>query len=231
MLFPENDLDALKKQRIERILRKELCKEVSLSFNRNRVVVVSSRNTSGLVQVRLHQVFVHADHRVIKAIAELIKDKSSSARELLDSFIKSHHRQIHPKKKKKVLVLHSRGKVYDLRKLLKEVAWEYDLPFKWIKISWSKARIRRGQRSLRLGSYSLKERLIRVNDKLDNARVPTYFVKYIIFHELLHSAIPAVKGKGRTNYHPRDFNRLEKKFKDYERAKNYEEWIIRSWLR
>jgi len=231
LLFPETELDALKRKRIERILRRELCKEVELNFNRNRVVVVSSKNTPSSVQVRLHQVFLEADHRVIKAIAELIKDKSSSARELLDSFISSHHRRIHPKKKKRVLVLNSKGRVYDLRRLLKEVALEYDLSFRRIKISWSKARIRRGQRSLRLGSYSLKERLIRVNDKLDHPRVPRYFVKFIIFHELLHSAILPVKEKGRINYHPRDFYKIEKRFKNYEQAKRYERLITRTWLR
>ena len=58
-------------------------------------------------------------------------------------------------------------------------------------------RARAGQaprRSIKLGSYSATERLIRVHPALDRPWVPRYFVSYIVYHEMLHHVIPSSQG-------------------------------------
>jgi hypothetical protein len=85
--------------------------------------------------------------------------------------------------------------------------------------------------SIKLGCYSPLERLIRVHPVLDQHWVPGYFLSYIVFHELLHHAIPPVVVGGRTMMHPPEFRRREREFRQYERALQWEARHIGRLLR
>jgi len=230
-LFPETELDHLQKLRIGRILEDSLNSAVDIIITKNRSVVISSRRRQGRVQVRLHQVFLRADRRIIKAVAELIGKGSKPARVMIDSYICRHQRGIQLGKKKKALVLSSRGKVYDLRNILRELGEKYNVPTRGIRITWSDARIRRGQETIRLGSFIREDRLIRVHPALDDEKVPKYFVEYIVYHELIHSLVKPVSRKGWTDFHPKDYYHWEKKFKDYQKAVKFENYFTGKWLR
>jgi len=230
-LFPESELVRLKKRRIIKMLEAELSRPVELLLTNNRSVVLSSRRSRKGIEIRLHQVFLQADRRVILAVADLIKKGSQPAREIIDQYIRKHQRKIQSKKKRKTLILRTQGKVYDLAKILKRLGEKYHLPTRGIKITWSNARLRPGQGSIRLGSYNHDQRLIRVHPALDDIRVPRYFVEYIVYHELLHALIPPVSRNGRRNFHPAKFRELEKKFTYYQQAREFEKYITRHWLR
>ena len=230
-LFPESELVRLKKRRIIKMLEAELSRPVELLLTNNRSVVLSSRRSRKGIEIRLHQVFLQADRRVILAVADLIKKGSQPAREIIDQYIRKHQRKIQSKKKRKTLILRTQGKVYDLAKILKRLEEKYHLPTRGIKITWSNARLRPGQGSIRLGSYNHDQRLIRVHPALDDIRVPRYFVEYIVYHELLHALIPPVSRNGRRNFHPAKFQELEKKFTYYQQAREFEKYITRHWLR
>ncbi len=230
-LFPETELDHLKKLRIARILEDELEAPVDITITKNRSVVITSKRRQGRVQVRLHQVFLYADRRVIKAVGELICKGSKPARFLIDSYIRLHQRGIKIGKKKKTLVLISQGKVYDLKSMLKELGETYRVPTRGIRITWSDAKIRRGQQSIRLGSFIRDDKLIRVHPALDDPKVPKYFVEYIVYHELIHSLVKPVSRKGWTDFHPKDYYQWEKKFENYQKAQEFERYFIGKWLR
>ena len=230
-LFPESELDRLKKRRIIKLLEAELSRPVELVVTRNRSVVLSSRKTRRGIEIRIHQVFLQADRRVILAVADLIKKGSQPAREIIDQYIRKNQRKIQSKKKRRELVLRAQGKVYDLAKILKKLGEKYHLPTRGIKITWSNARLKPGQSSIRLGSYNHDHRLIRVHPALDNVRVPRYFVEYIVYHELLHALIPPVSRNGRKNFHPAKFRELEKRFSYYQQAREFERYITKHWLK
>jgi hypothetical protein len=61
--------------------------------------------------------------------------------------------------------------------------------------------------------------------------VPRYFVSYIVYHELLHHLIPAVRVAGRAVLHPAEFSRREQEFRHYERAITWEQKNIERLLR
>ena len=65
--------------------------------------------------------------------------------------------------------------------------------------------------TIKLGSYSAVDRLIRVHPALDQKWVPRYFVAYIVYHEMLHHVIPGSRGLGRVNLHPPEFKEREKR--------------------
>ena len=84
---------------------------------------------------------------------------------------------------------------------------------------------RRG--TIKLGSYSATERLIRVHPVLDRDWVPRYFVSFIVYHELLHHVIPARD----RSLHPPELLRREREFRHYERALAWEQKHIDRLLR
>ncbi len=90
-------------------------------------------------------------------------------------------------------------------------------------ITWSRANVRARQRSIRLGSYSTERNLIRVHARLDQAGIPERFVRYIVFHELLHAVFPSYKDTaGRWVHHSPAFKAREMRFPDYRFALEFE---------
>ena len=98
-----------------------------------------------------------------------------------------------------------------------------------VLVTWGRrTRPREDKRAtIKLGSYSATERLIRVHPALDRHWVPRYFVAYIIFHELLHHVIPAVPG----SLHPPALVQREREYRFYERALAWEQKNIARMLR
>jgi hypothetical protein len=73
--------------------------------------------------------------------------------------------------------------------------------------------------------------LVRIHRVLDQAAVPEFFVRFVVFHELLHAAIPARRTGRRTVHHGADFRRIERAYPDFERAKRWENEHIDALLR
>ena len=90
-------------------------------------------------------------------------------------------------------------------------------------ITWGRRVRSRGRRSLRLGSFDPGRSLVRVHPVLDQEAVPAWFVRYILFHELLHAALPPRRdGRGRWIHHPPEFRELELLYPDHQPALAWE---------
>ena len=119
--------------------------------------------------------------------------------------------------------LHARGRVHDLDALLaverrrlrdahrntKErlsLAGIADVP-----VTWGRWPAIPPRRTLRLGSCPHDPLLLRVHPVLDDTAVPSWFVGVVLWHELLHVAIPPKEeASGRRAVHPPRFRRLER---------------------
>jgi hypothetical protein len=67
---------------------------------------------------------------------------------------------------------------------------------------------------------------------LDQPFVPLWFLQYILYHEMLHSVVPdEIVGSGRRRVHTEEFNRRERKFRSYRRARRWEEENLARFLR
>ena len=89
----------------------------------------------------------------------------------------------------------------------------------------------RTRKTIKLGSYSAVDRLIRVHPALDQKWVPRYFVAYIVYHEMLHHVIPGSRGLGRVNLHPPEFKDSERLFRHFERSLAWEKKHVGRLLR
>jgi predicted SprT family Zn-dependent metalloprotease len=111
------------------------------------------------------------------------------------------------------------GHVYDLTTIRDAVNRRFFGNRLKCVITWGRAaRTRRG-RSIRYGSYLKAGDLVRINPRLDDRRVPPEFVEYIVFHEMLHAAIPAVVNGGRINHHHAAYRALDRQFPDMRRMR------------
>jgi hypothetical protein len=126
--------------------------------------------------------------------------------------------------------LQARGRSHDLLAILNSVNTQYfggaagD-----VLITWGRRSSPRGHQrgTIKLGSYSATERLIRVHPVLDRDWVPRYFVAFIVYHELLHHVIPARN----RSLHPPELLQREREFRHYERALAWEQKHIDRLLR
>jgi predicted metal-dependent hydrolase len=86
------------------------------------------------------------------------------------------------------------------------------------------------RRSIKLGSYCARDRLIRVHPRLDDPSVPRFFVEYVVYHEMLHHVLPPDVRGGRRQLHDARFKRMERAFPRYDDAIAWESQNVRQLL-
>jgi len=69
--------------------------------------------------------------------------------------------------------------------------------------------------------------VIRIHPVLDHPEVPAWFVAFVLFHEMLHVAIPPEAGTKRRRVHTRRFRAAERAHPDYARAMAWEKTHVR----
>ena len=203
------------------------------------VTVRINNNTSTLVSVRpgnppvlsVHQIFLTCGDDVIRALAQYVRRPTDHCRRVLRRFIAEREGQIASEARRPVrLNLRSRGRVYDLHALAEQVKAEHFGPELRVHITWGRgSRQRRGpRRHIVFGSFEHRSRVIRIHPVLDSADVPEFFVRFVIFHEMLHAVLdPEHDADGRRYVHTPEFRRLERQHPDYHRAMQWEAEFMR----
>lgn len=193
---------------------------VTLTITDNASTLMSVRHKApNLASVRVHHMFLGVDPITLRALARWVKYPGSRvAGPALNAFIAANQHSVR-EAKPRAQRLRTDGEHHNLQELYDEVNAEHfegrvDAP-----ITWGKRPTRRRRRSIRFGSYSLTEHLIRIHPNLDQAFVPRYFVRYIVFHEMLHADLGFEQtADGRTRMHTPEFNGIEREYPDFERA-------------
>jgi hypothetical protein len=96
-----------------------------------------------------------------------------------------------------------------------------------VRITWGRAGSpsagRKRRRHIIFGSYNSTLKLVRIHPVLDHRDVPDYFIKFVLYHELLHAVLgETCSASGRRSVHSSEFRRREAQFPDYERAMSWE---------
>ena len=63
---------------------------------------------------------------------------------------------------------------------------------------------------MKTGVYVQDARIIRIHPTLDRVEVPEFYVAAVVFHEMLHQAVPAREVNGRRIVHGAEFRRRER---------------------
>ncbi|MBL8863757.1 MAG: hypothetical protein JNK02_17340 [Planctomycetes bacterium] len=221
-------------------LAAELAAPVSVVYTRSRKVPVATRplrEPRGALEVRLHGHFAAAPEDVRGALASWVRSgrRAPRATARLDAFIAELLRAAPPVAARRALA--SRGSHHDLTRLAGELyagelATEFGGDVERPVIGWGRRAMGRARRSLRLGSYDGDGRIVRIHPVLDQPAVPEWFVRYVVFHELLHAVFPVERGADdRWVHHGRAFRRRERAYPDHRRALAWERAHLAALIR
>lgn len=180
--------------------------------------------------VRLHRVFAEAPEGIRTDLASWIRvgGRARRASRNLGEWTEAALAALPPKASPRRR-LEPRGAVHDLEELRDELlprhfeGDDFDLFNPVPPITWGRRGKSRTRGRLHLGSYSQRTGIVRLHPVLDQAGVPRWFVRYVLFHELLHAALGVSGAEGEEiRPHGSKFQARERAYPDYPRALEWE---------
>jgi hypothetical protein len=218
---------ALAQDSLERRIRAHLTKgRVAVTLTDNRYTMISVRRLTKekRFEVRLHHMFADADPVITRALARYIADNDAEASRVLGDFIDQNTEHVRGRARRQpTQVIFTAGEYHDLRDIYDELNARYFDNKIDAAITWGQKTGRpRRRNSIKMGSYAVEDRLIRIHRSLDRSFVPRFFVAWIVFHEMLHQVHDIRVKNGRREFHSKEFLADEAMFEHYDEAKAWE---------
>jgi hypothetical protein len=201
---------------------------LALAVTDNRFTMISVKREKGLFRLRLHHMFLEAGGDIVRAIGRYVARNDRDASQLLAQFIDVNHEKIRRARRRRptVFTIEMRGEVHDLKEIYDDLNRRYFAGRIDARITWSQRQQpgakKRRRNSIKMGSYSVEDRLIRIHASLDRPFVPRLFVEWIVYHEMLHQKhdIPVVGG--RRQFHTPEFLAEEATYEHFNRMTRWE---------
>ncbi len=202
-----------------------LAERVRLTVHDNRSTMVSFRRGSGEVRYRVHHMFLEAPAEVVRALATFAAPARGGARRRdagtrIDAFVREHRARIGAPRAEH---LQPRGRAHDLQAIFDRLNRDEFGGAIDARIGWGAVRAGRRRRTVKTGVYVHDARVVRIHPTLDRPEVPEFYVAAVVYHEMLHQAVPAREVNGRRIVHSPEFRRRERAYPDHERARAWEE--------
>jgi hypothetical protein len=224
--YPE--LSAQEQERLRDELQSRMA--AYLRRGRPRVVVTDNLHTMlsvkrghGVYTLRLHHMFIDAPPVVLRAAARYAESQDRDAARLLRQFIDANEQEIRKRTEPRPIPIDVQGKFHNLQDVFEELNRKYFGGRISARITWGPRTSRKKSReSIRLGTYTVEDELIRIHPVLDASDVPRFFVEWVVYHEMLHEVHDMPVVDGRRVYHTREFRRAEARFEQYAEAVMWE---------
>jgi len=206
------------KDTLRDFLEKITRKSVSLTLTDNSTSLLSIRTKGNSVSVRMHWMFLNADNEVIGEVANCIKTRKCQT-PLIRKFISENRPCLKIREQcTRQPSIRTQGRFYNLREFFDSLNNEYFGEGITASINWGNKNSRRALRKRTLGTYCRHTDTIRISSVLDRRNVPHYFIRYVIYHEMLHSAVRDLRENGRRSVHTPEFRKRERLFREYDKA-------------
>src|ERR1700733_560446 len=168
------------RQSLERKLRVAFAGPVVLSITDNRHSIITHRCQKGTLHARIHHMFLDAPAAVGDALVRYVTRGDRDASAVLGDYIDDNGFRLARRNRHAPLI--TRGKHHDLLSLFTDVNHRYFDGSVHAVITWGKhpTTTSQARKTIKLGSYSAVDRMIRVHPALDRKWVPRYFVAYIV---------------------------------------------------
>lgn len=126
----------------------------------------------------------------------------------------------------------SQGRVFNLRAIFDKLNEEYFRNrLRGYSIVWGRRRKGRPRDQIVFGTIQEEDRIIRIHPLLDRRFIPTWFVEYVIYHEMCHAVVrDQYDAAGRRIVHHEKFFARERQFRWFRRAKNWEQENLARFL-
>jgi len=198
-------------------LTARLERPATVAFGRSRTRPLAFEQDAAGVRVRMHRFFEQAPPEIADATARWMRVGGRARRACLelDRWIDQQLLEL-PTAPPRKQDLRARGAVHDLQPLAaglfaSEFATDFGLSRPRPGVTWGRRTKSRARRGLLLGSYQPADGVVRVQAVLDHGSVPAWFVRYVLFHEILHAALPH-------EHHGPGFRGREHAYPDYKSA-------------
>ena len=208
-------------------------KTLELRLTNNHYSMISVRRKPDGYRLRLHRMFIGVEPRVARALARYVVHNDRRASTLLGEYIEENQHIIRQQvRRPRKFTLRTAGRYHDLQAIFDRLnAAQFGGTLE-ARITWGPvATRRRRRRSIKMGSFAVEDRLIRIHPALDQECVPDYFVAWIVFHEMLHGKHEVRRENGRRRFHSAAFVAEERSFPDYDRACAWEKANLDRLLR
>ena len=206
-------------------------KDVTVTFGRARTQPVRANFDGGSVEIRLHEFFVGAPPEIMDDLAAWLRSgrRARQACSRLDGWIDTQLAAL-PKGEQRRSGARTRGCVHDLDPMARAL-FEREFAADFVSHAkptwtWGRRGKSRARRSLQLGCFVRELELVRIHSVLDQVAVPEWFVRFVLFHEILHAALP-----GQARPHGRPFREREQAHPDYPAAVAWQKRNLESLLR
>ena len=212
---------------LERRIRAHMTKgRVTVVLTDNRYTMISVRRIpkDKRYEVRLHHMFADADPVITRALARYIAENDPEASRILGDFIDGNSGHVRGRARRQpAQVIFTAGEHHDLRSIYDELNARYFANKIDALITWGAKNGRpRRRNSIKMGSYAVEDRLIRIHRSLDREFVPRFFVAWIVFHEMLHQVHDIRVKNGRREFHSKEFLADEAMYDRFDEAKRWE---------
>lgn len=209
-------------------------KKVKIILTRNRSHLITVRkNGHHSVHLRVQEIFLNAPQEVWDAICTFMILPSPDSRRLIRNFISNHKAAPNLKEFDRRLNIKMKGEYFHLDQIYGDINLEYFNNGIECRITWGKSYKKRRKRSISFGNYESFSNLIKINPALDQDKVPDYFIRYIVYHEMLHARLESqdLSRSGRRFHHTGEFYEMEKIFKEYDKAIAWEKNNIHLFIK
>ena len=212
---------------LERRIRAHMTKgRVTVTLTDNRYTMISVRRVpkEKRYEVRLHHMFADADPVITRALARYIAENDAEASRILGDFIDGNSGHVRGRARRQpAQVIFTAGEIHDLRSIYDELNARYFGNKIDALITWGAKNGRpRRRNSIKMGSYAVEDRLIRIHRSLDREFVPRFFVAWIVFHEMLHQVHDIRVKNGRREFHSKEFLADEAMYEHFSESKSWE---------
>jgi hypothetical protein len=211
-------------------------KTLELALTNNHYSMISVRRKTDGYRLRLHRMFVDAEPRIVRALARYVVHNDRRASTLLGDYIEANQHIIRQQvRRPRHIKLRTAGRYHDLRAIYDRLNAQMFGGGLEARITWGpgvgqRDRARR-RRSIKMGSFAVEDRVIRIHPALDQDAVPEFFVAWIVFHEMLHGKHEVRRTNGRRRFHTPEFLAEERAYPDHARACEWEKANLDRLLR
>jgi hypothetical protein len=204
----------------------KLCKSpFQLLLHENKTTFLKVEKKRGVLHFHLHRLFTEAPTPVLEAVVRFARKNDLQSKATIQRMAHLYFTE----NRGEPLLLPSKGKVYDLKKMYSRIKKQYFSDDYDASIGWSVQR-RRPQkfRFITFGSYDRHYHQIRINPILDHEEIPPFFLEFVIYHEMLHAVCePLTDARGKTWVHTKEFKDKERLHPDFSQAKEWEKGSLK----
>lgn len=199
-------------------------RKLKLRINDNRSTMLSVRWGREYTTLSIHRIFLEAPKLVIEGLSKFLRGgKNRALPPPVKAYIEERLRGIDYSHTLSPSRLQTKGEVYDLDEIYREINERYFEGKVNLSITWFGTKGRLFRSRVNFGMYVDTQKLVKIHRTLDDATIPRFVVAFVIYHEMLHHICPPiVTERGVTTIHTKCFRNLEMQHEAYKAA---ETWI------